>query len=198
MVLGHDFHSEHGYWKSYQHGAESKTMPTWRNLLKLLSEVGIAPERCFFTNLYMGLRAGQATTGVFPGARYPMFVAHCQQFFLEQLRTQRPVLVLTLGIHVPPVIGELSPELVGWTAGRGLRHLDAVGPVQMNVTFPGIEGFVTTIVALTHPSLRDASVRHRRYRGAEKHAAEVRMLEDAQELAQTNLGERQVSIASNE
>jgi hypothetical protein len=183
MVLGHDFHSEEGYRKSYQLGAEPETLPTWRNLLKLLREVGIAPEQCFFTNLYMGLRAGSTTTGVFPGARYPAFVAHCERFLLEQFRVQRPALVLTLGVHVPPVIARLSPELTAWAADRGLRHLDAVGPVQARVTFPSVAGWATTVVALTHTSLRDASVRHRRHRGAEKHDAEVRMLQDARALA---------------
>jgi hypothetical protein len=183
MVLGHDFHSEDGYRKSYQMGAEPETLPTWRNLLRLLREVGIPPEQSFFTNLYMGLRAGSATTGVFPGAHDVTFVAHCERFLLDQLRVQRPALVLTLGIHVPPVIGRLSPELKPWTARRGLRHLDAVGPVQEKVTFPGLTGWTTTVVALTHPSLRGASVRHRRYQGAEKHDAEVRMLHDARARA---------------
>ncbi|MBA4186707.1 MAG: hypothetical protein C0467_01690 [Planctomycetaceae bacterium] len=182
MVLGHDFHSEDGYAKSFQLGGERETLPTWRNLLKLLRDVGIEPKQCFFTNLYMGLRAGSATTGVFPGAGDPRFVKHCEQFLLEQIRVQRPALILTLGVHVPPVVGRLSPELESWTLGRGLRHLDTVGPVKTNVTFEGIDRWATTIVALTHTSLRDASVRHRRYGGEEKHAAEVRMIQDAMVL----------------
>jgi len=183
MVLGHDFHSKAGFDASRDNGGERPTLPTWRNLLPLLREVSIGPERCFFTSLYMGLRAGTATTGVFPGAADPEFVAHCQRFLLEQLRAQRPSLVLTLGVHVPPVVGALSPELAPWAAGRGLKHLDAVGPVQANVTFAGIDDFATTVVALTHTSLRHASVRHRRYGGAEKHAAEVQMLRDALTLS---------------
>jgi hypothetical protein len=179
MVLGHDFHSESGYSQSRDLGGERTTLPTWQNLLKLLREVGIPEERCFFTNLYMGLRAGTATTGIFPGSTDEAFVAHCRNFLLEQLCVQRPALVLTLGIHVPPVLGALSPQLESWTTGTGLKHLDAVGPVQSGVTFERIDGFATTVVALTHTSLRHASVRHRRYAGEEKHAAEVKMLRDA-------------------
>jgi hypothetical protein len=179
MVLGHDFHSEPGYRESRRLGAERETMPTWRNARGLLREVGIAPERCFFTNLYMGLRAGTATTGAFPGAVDPAFVAHCRTFLLEQLRAQRPALLLTLGVHVPPIVGTLSPELAPWAEGRGLRHLDAAGPVRTGVTFPGVEGLRTTAVALVHPSLRHAGVRHRRDDGLAGHAAEVRMLRDA-------------------
>jgi hypothetical protein len=183
MVLGHDFHSESGYAESRAQGGERLTLPTWQNLLKLLREVGIAEERCFFTNLYMGLRAGKATTGIFPGSKDEAFVAHCRSFLLEQLRAQRPTLVLTLGIHVPPVIASLSPQLAAWSTGAGLKHLDAVGPVQSHVTFDGIDGFATTVVALTHTSLRHASVRHRRYGGEEKHAAEVKMLHDAMTIS---------------
>src|SRR5687767_9546772 len=58
MVLGHDFHSEYGYRESLARGCEAETQPTWRNLLVLFKAAGIAPERCFFTNVYMGLRAG--------------------------------------------------------------------------------------------------------------------------------------------
>ena len=179
MVLGHDFHSEAGYRESFKLGAERMTLPTWRSLTTLLAEVGIALERCFFTNLFMGLREGTATTGPFPGGGDPAFVGHCERFLIEQLRAQRPALVLTLGVHVPPIIGRLSPELAAWTTGRGLRHLDTVGPVHAKVTWRGLDGLETTVVALAHPSLRSANVRHRRYGELVKHAAEVRMIEDA-------------------
>lgn len=179
MIVGQDFHSEKGYQASYQRGGEPQTLPTWRNLLKLLTEVEIAPERCFFTNLYMGLRAGSTATGIFPGASDLTFVAHCKQFLLEQIQVQRPALILTLGIQVPPVVGTLFPELEPWSGSRGLRHLDKVGPVQTNVTFPGVDDFATIVVALTHPSLRHASVRYRRYKDAKNHEAEMLMLKDA-------------------
>jgi hypothetical protein len=178
MVVGHDFHSEAGYLESFRAGGERPTLPTWRNLLEVLEAAGIAPEKCFFTNLYMGLRAGTATTGVFPGAGDPAFVAHCQGFLIEQLRVQRPALVLSLGVHVPPVLGALSPELAPWTTGRGLRHLDTVGPVRSGVAFRGLDGYRTTVAALIHPSLRHASLRHRRYRGMSGPHAELAMLRD--------------------
>ena len=190
MVLGHDFHSETGYRESLARGHEPMTQPTWRNLNALLGEVGIPPERCFYTNLYMGLREGTGTTGVFPGAADAAFVAHCKSFLIEQLRAQRPSLVLTLGVQVPPVVGVMSPELEVWSAGRGLKHLDTVGPVRANVTWHGADDFTTTVVALIHPSLRHASVRHRRYRELVGHAAEVRMIEDALALSGVATGPR--------
>src|SRR6266851_1068389 len=46
MVLGQDFHSEHGYRESLHLGFESPTQPTWFWLTRLLAQGGIAPERC--------------------------------------------------------------------------------------------------------------------------------------------------------
>lgn len=178
MVLGHDFHSEAGYHQSLQQGSERLTLPTWSNLLKLLTAANLSPEHCFFTNLYMGLRAGTATTEPFPGAVSPEFVAHCQTFFLEQLRIQWPSLVITLGVHVPPIIAALSPELAPWALSKGIKHLDTVGPVRSGVTFSGVLGFSTTVVALLHPSLRHASLRHRRYKEFQGAEAELQMLQD--------------------
>jgi len=178
MILGHDFHSESGYRASLARGAESATQPTWRNLVGLLSEAKIPLTNCFFTNAFMGLRAGDATTGRFPGASDSEFVAHCRRFLVRQLEVQRPSLVLTLGIHAPGVLAPLSPELVSWGAGTGLKHLDAAGPVRKAVTFSGVPGLCTVAVALTHPSLRHASVRHRRYRTETGARAELLMLRD--------------------
>jgi hypothetical protein len=179
MVLGHDFHSEKGYHVSLNRGHEAATQPTWRNLTVLLRNAHIPLERCFFTNVYMGLRRGEATTGPFPGATDPVFVAHCSSFLQEQLRAQLPTLILTLGINAAPMLGSLADDLVDWTRGRGLKHLDAVGPVRHGVAFNGVSGLRATVVALTHPSLRAASVRHRRYRGESGDRAEMLMLQDA-------------------
>ena len=109
MVLGHDFYSEAGYVRFLADRGESTRGPTWRNLLALFARVGLRPERCFFTNAYMGLRAGSANTGRFPGARDPGFVERFRLFLAEQIGAQQPRLVLTLGSHVPAVLHR-SPE----------------------------------------------------------------------------------------
>jgi hypothetical protein len=183
MVLGHDFHSEAGYEASLARGEEAESQPTWRQLKSLLAQVNIDLGRCFFTNVYLGLRAGSATTGAFPGARDPHFVEHCVAFLAEQIAAQQPKLILTLGINVPPLLGRLAPRLEAWTRRRGLKHLDSVGPVQTDVEFQCSPVVRSTVVALTHPSLRHAGVRHRRYRGEVGHAAEIAMLRDALERA---------------
>jgi hypothetical protein len=104
MVLGHDFDNEAGFHQSLYTRGENLKCPTWRYLLWLLKQVQLPAEACFFTNLYMGLRAGNAkVTGPFPGSRCPRFVQQCQTFLRYQITVQRPRLILTLGAQVPSV-----------------------------------------------------------------------------------------------
>jgi len=179
MVLGHDFHSKAGYDESVERGRESMNQPTWRNLIDILERAAIPLDRCFFTNFYMGLREGTETTGPFPGAGDESFVSHCSSFLLDQLRTQRPQVLITLGVYVPFAIAALSPDLNDWGSQRGIRHLDSAGAVRKGVRFPGLPGFTTTVVALIHPSQRHASLRHRQYAPKVGDDAEVAMLRDA-------------------
>jgi uracil-DNA glycosylase len=120
MILGHDFHSEVAFAKSLSCGGEIQVaptdptyrhVPTWVALLKVLADAGIAPERCFFTNVYMGLRKGKGTVGRFPGARDAAYVQQCQAYVHRQLLAQRPRLILTLGAWVPPFLAPLAAEL---------------------------------------------------------------------------------------
>ena len=124
MVLGQDFHSEEGYRASRELGQERMTLPTWCNLFKLLDRAEISAEDCFFNNAYMGLRAGRATTGKFPGARDKAFVGRCRNFLAEQLKVQRPRLILTLGSYAPRVLAPLASELSDWLTGASLKDID--------------------------------------------------------------------------
>ena len=144
--------------------------------------MGLRPERCFFTNAYMGLRAGSDNTGKFPGARDPGFVQRCRLFLAEQIRAQRPRLVLTLGSHVPAVLAPLSEDLAPWRDTRALARLDERGvPFIPSARFSG--GIGASVAALVHPSIRPASVLRRRYRGLLGDAAEIAMLGEALQTA---------------
>ena len=99
MIVGQDFNSRAAYEEARLIGTETQTSPTWRNLISILSSVEVAPERCFFTNVYMGLRDGGPETGRFAGASDPGFVACCLQFFERQLEVSRPRLILLLGLE---------------------------------------------------------------------------------------------------
>lgn len=180
MVLGHNFDCETGFAASLRRGGENLNGPTWRTIRAVLRQAGIALEQCFFTNAYMGLKAGSEPTGTFPGARNGDFVRRCQRFLTEQIRLQQPRLLLTLGKEVPPVLAPLAPELCqAWLGLRTLQELDAHGVSLVDsARFPDVQQ-VTTVVALTHPANRAPNVRRRRYNGLEGDAAEQALLQDA-------------------
>ncbi len=180
MVLGHNFDCETGFAKSLRRDSENLNGPTWRTIRRVLLQAGVALEQCFFTNAYMGLKAGSEPTGPFPGARNADFVSRCQRFLIEQLRLQQPRLLLTLGKEVPPVLAPLTPELrLAWMGLHTLQEMDQRGVALVDaVRFPDVP-HATAVVALTHPANRTPNVRRRRYQGLEGDAAELALLQDA-------------------
>ncbi|MBL7981938.1 MAG: hypothetical protein JNL52_09035 [Flavobacteriales bacterium] len=176
MILGHDFHSKEEYEASRKRGEEDLNAPTWRNLRSLLETAEVPLQQCFFTNFFMGLRAGKETTGPFPGRKDPAFVQRCSEFFLYQLRIQRPRAVVVLGSEVPSLIAPLAPQLKPWRNAR-LGDIDRAGATRVEgVQFA--DGLPQcTVVSLIHPSLRHANLRHRtKALGRDAHMVEVEML----------------------
>jgi uracil-DNA glycosylase len=179
MVLGHDFHSVQGYEWSRAKQAENLRTPTWRHLLHLLSRVPVRLEQCFFTNIYMGLREGRATTGPFPGAASPGFVKRCEDFFLRQVEVQRPALVLVLGAQVPPFLARLAPKLERWAFFKTFPARDASDSSLIEgVTF-GAMVYPCVVASLVHPSFRPSNIRHRRWRTFAGDAAELALVSEA-------------------
>ena len=184
MVLGHDFHNEAGYEWSKKHEAENLNSPTWRNLRSFLDAVDIPKEHCFFTNVYMGLRRGEETTGRFPGAKYPEFVTRCREFFLLQVSTQRPALILAMGKYVPLFLGPLSSQLSPWTAKSSFKQRDAAGhSIIDNVTFVGASISPCVIVSIVHPCFRLQNVWRRRWKDDTGEGAERAMVKEAMRMA---------------
>ena len=181
MVLGHDFHSEAGYEASLAAGAEPASQPTWRALIEWFEAVGIDPTTCFFTNVYMGLRQGAATTGRFPGASDAAFVERCRTFLRQQLEVQRPRLVLTLGVWVPRLVAPLGrAALAPWLEATTFATIDGpdgMGALREDV--PLFSGGTCTVAALSHPSFWPRSATTRRYRRATGRAAHLDLLRDA-------------------
>jgi hypothetical protein len=187
MVLGHDFHSEEAFARSLAQRTEVPNSsspeyrfgPIWRSLLALLRDVDVAPERCFFTNAFMGLRKGAANMGQFPGSKDSGFAERCRAFLRLQLAAQRPSVVLTLGTWVPAFVAPLSPRLAQWRGATSLAKLDAVGSVVHDALLAGANAPPCSLVALTHPSLRGPNVGRRRFGSLNGHAAEVAMISEA-------------------
>lgn len=179
MVVGHNFDSEAGFERSSIRSGENMKGPTWRNLLTFLQSVDIAPERCFFTNVYVGLVAGNGAVGAFPGASDHDFVQWCQRFLLLQFQLMQPRLVLSLGVYAPRFLARLSPELNrSWSRMRQFKTADEQGcGLVYPVTIEGVKEPVAA-AALIHPSLRQRNARYRRYGKLEGDLAEQALVRD--------------------
>lgn len=163
MILGHNFDSEAGFQASFQRGEEVVTKGTWGALLELLEEAKIPVEACFFTNSFMGLCKGDDNKK-YLGRDNPDFRAACLRFLKAQIETQRPRFILTLGLHVPPLLAAACGDLSAW-AGKNKRYgcdrrlrladLDAA-PIFPGARFELGEGCTHTAVvaAIAHPSYR--------------------------------------------
>ncbi len=180
LVLGHNFDSVRGFDRSIQRGGESPYSPTWRGIRALLSAAFRSDDwqrKCFFTNFFMGLIEGATSVGAFPGARDDPFVRRCGDFFLKQVRTLRPRVVIVLGIRTPRLLARTETCLSDWSEVSSFAALDTRDVAWL--TRVRIDGAPVEFVAVTHPSLRAANVGRRRYRGHEGQEAEVMMLRDA-------------------
>jgi uracil-DNA glycosylase len=180
MVVGHNFDSEASFNRSFSHEGANLKGSTWRNLLAFLKQVEILPERCFFTNAYVGLQAGNRAVGSFPGERDPEFVCWCQKFLLKQIKLMQPRLILTLGAYVPTFLAPLSPELKHvWSGVKSLTKLDEKGNALVFPSF--FEGVLhpIAVLALTHPAYRHVNVKYRRYGNLQGDAAEQALVRDA-------------------
>lgn len=170
MVVGQDFNSIAAYERARQKGSELGTSPTWQVLRRLLTRFGLQPERCFYTNAYMGLRIEGREIGRFPGYRDSEFVTRCAMFFRRQLSVARPRLILTLGMEPLRMLGS---RVFGIQVPRTLTACDNIYR-RVN-----LDHGVAVLVVLTHPSLYSANVWRRRYYHFTGEEAEAAMVQDA-------------------
>jgi len=88
MILGNDWGTLK-YYDSAMNEPEPKkdpTDPTSRNLLKLLKQVEIKPENCFFTNAILGVRTDREITAKPQGNEEFLYL--CKEFFKKQVSVQ--------------------------------------------------------------------------------------------------------------
>lgn len=95
MFAGHNFDSIRAFDKSFANGDEAGG-DFWRRLLGILAGASLNPERCFFTNVLMGLKPGSAT-GSMPSVHG--YKSQCSQFLQEQIEIVRPLAVVALGVN---------------------------------------------------------------------------------------------------
>ena len=163
MVLGHNYDSEIGFAKSLKNVGEAVGKGTWGSLLKMFGEARIPLDECFFTNAFMGLCKGSDNKS-YRGRNDPNFRAACLNFLKAQIEFQRPRLILTLGVKVPPLLAAASEDLKAWNGHEKRRSCDREirlteldsKPIFEKATFVLDDGstHVCTVTAIAHPSDR--------------------------------------------
>jgi len=175
LILGQDFSTVKAFEAMVAGNKADLDSPTWKNLIKLFDESDVDLKKCFFSNVFMGLRDTEKMTGKFPGARDKDFVNRNLTFLLFQIETIKPKLVITIGRPVSEMVAKLSrPDLECWDKGKALSSPD--NGYKTNISF---NGHICKCVALEHTSMRNSNVKRRVYGNYRGHGAEVEMLKDA-------------------
>ncbi|MBP1920418.1 uracil-DNA glycosylase family protein [Youngiibacter multivorans] len=179
LVLGHDFSTVDYYNKMLETGQSEINSSTWRAMRKLFNDTDSDLNRCFFSNVYMGLRDADKMTGVFPGSRDKEFVKRNLEFLKTQISTMNPKVIITLGKPASINLSLLSAQLIDeWSKGKALSNPN--NGLKRNAI---IDGLSYVCVALEHPSMRNQNVKRRRYENEfgvyTGNEAEIEMLKDA-------------------
>jgi hypothetical protein len=174
MFVGHNLDSERAFRRRLvsgrAHGGPDRLMLTWRNLYRLLDAAGLAGADCFFTNAYVGLKAGDDPTGRFPGAADGEFRLWCRGFLEEQIAVMKPRAVASLGSGSRRFLSTVAPELAAWASARNPP------PALVRARLGGHD---FAGVALLHPSGYHGSLGRRRYRHWTGLEAEAALLREA-------------------
>lgn len=174
LVLGQDF-STVAYFEDFRDNPRKQdtTGPTWRNMLELFKEANIDLRRCFFSNVFMGLRPGDKMTGKSPVYKNKTLLEENVSFLREQISVIHPKVIITLGKY--PVDMLLRAEnKKDHKVSSSVTKITEIETIEL-------EGNKYIWVALVHPSMRNLNVRSRKYKGHEKSEAEEYMLIDALE-----------------
>jgi uracil-DNA glycosylase len=182
MAVGQDFHSEKQYDQTRMHPGQNLTKGMWPRFKDVYDRAGADFQNTFFTNAYMGLRKGEKSTGVFPGATDQSFVKRCQSFFGEQVETQKPKLILALGKRVVPFMADLSVDLHCWKGKTTIKEIQNGKQIIEGVRF-GLKGHQCVVAFLLHPSMRNSNLRHRQYQEFDRDQADIQVFKDALKAA---------------
>ena len=163
MVLGQDFDTQANHKQINPEKGEIDKNTTWRNLRKLLKEVGINEKECFFTNAYMGLRpdnnkdAKTKNTGKSPAAKKgaEAFSDQCIEFFKTQLQIVKPKVVLVLGKETAKFVANVFPECSKWADIKTLNSFyQEEKAIAAEVTFNNRNIHFLFVI---HPSLNNVN-----------------------------------------
>lgn len=164
LVLGQDFDTKSNHQKIDKAKGEIDTNTTWRNLRKLLKDLGIDETECFFTNAYMGLRPDDnketktKNTGTSPAAKKgaEKFADDCYQFFKKQLEVVQPEVVLVLGKETAKFVSKVFPhECSKWAEIKTLKSFyNEEDNISVTVRF---DEMPIQFLFVIHPSLNNTN-----------------------------------------
>lgn len=99
MVVGQDFGTKKDFDKKKikEKGENIEKQSTWKNLKPMLTNLGINPSECFYTNLLLGLRKSESNVGISPALENEDYVNQCIEFFQKQIEAVNPKLIIFLG-----------------------------------------------------------------------------------------------------
>ena len=165
LVLGQDFGTAE-YTKSITDGnSEDSISPTWNNMIALFNHAGVNPGRCFFSNVFMGLRTTNKMTGIYPGYKDNKHKNQSLEFLRFQITTIKPRAIITLGKVPAEMLAQCtSPELDLWNGDHLVRDVKLSSELSC------------VCVSLVHPSMRNSNVGKRAYGEFKGNEAEIVML----------------------
>ena len=178
MILGQDQDNEENYKKNIVRGGENvETGKTWQNIRLFLKTVGIDENDRFFTNAIMGVRKNGKNTGRSPAFADKEYIAQCRKFLLYQIETQKPKLILVLGLRVAEFLSDLFLDNIlseNWSKIPNYKQIDSQN-LQVLKEVKLKNNIKTDIVLLVHPSYR-INAKHRTYGKLTGEKAEIAMI----------------------
>jgi len=163
-----------------------RTTIAWSEVLNTLTQAGIDPLDCFFTNCHLGVRQtaesrrrNQDAGSWMLDAGYSIpssyFRDHCRDILRFTVELQHPRLILVLGLRAASFISRLHPMLLAW---QNIQTYHAVDKRYQSIIrdVPLLPGQLTTIVLLLHPVRRKTHISTRKDGRAIGYDAENRLL----------------------
>lgn len=186
LIVGHDFGTLTYFGSCIVAGEDRTTQATWRGILARLAAASVDPQRCLFSNAFVGYRKAGGNTDDFPARMDREYLRRCRAFMERQIDALRPRAIVALGKHVPWFLAGISRDLP-WISAREFAEIDRLGPFVSGASFGEHHANVCVLV---HPSFGLLNVGRRRYVDArgEAHAgveAEVALLRDAMQATLT-------------
>ena len=162
LVLGQDFGTL-SYHKALLKGKKVDTnCPTWIHMTALFNSVSIdLKNRCFYSNVFMGLRKEDKMTGpllriISNSADRKTYKESCVRFLQNQIKIIRPKAVITLGNEPIKMLFEAAcKNISSWK--RSTKATDSNSIVK--AIFGDFECYC---LALLHPSLRHSNLHYRK------------------------------------